>query len=144
MPDIEKSVKAVGALVALGGLILGVANYLETARKDAETRRLEVREHFLSKQLDLYTQATKAAAQLATAPQDSEEFAKAASRFWELYWGELSMVEDRGVESAMVRMGECLRGNCSACGSLEKCSLALAHACRQSLAVSWGVEDWRY
>ena len=144
MPDTEKTLKIIGALVTLGGLALGVANYLETARKDAETRRIQAREHFLTRQLKLYTDATQTAAKLATSSRESEDFTKAADRFWELYWGELSMVENRDVEAAMVQMGHCLEGNCQACPDLQRCSLALAHACRQSLAESWGVSDWRY
>ena len=144
MPNVENTLKIVGFCVALGGLVLGAANYLETARKDAETRRLEARKHFLSRQLELYTDATRAAAKLATSSPDSEDFTDAAGRFWELYWGELAMVEDHQVEAAMVAMGRCLQGDCSGCGKLAQCSLNLAHACRRSLAESWGVEDWRY
>ncbi len=151
MPDFEKTLKLVGVVVTLGGLALGVANYLETARKDAETRSLEARKQFLARQLELYTEATRAAAKLATSKADSPEFRQAGSRFWELYWGELSMVETRQVEAAMVEMGNCLNDRCSGCElepklkpNLEQCSLALAHACRRSLAESWGVQDWRY
>lgn len=141
--DVEKTLKWIGAIVALGGLALGVVNYLATVRRDAETRNLEARKQYLTRQLDLYTDATRAAAKLATAPPDSAEYRKARTRFWELYWGELSMVENQGVETAMKRMGDCLNGTC-ACSSLTQCSLDLAHACRRSLAESWGVPDWRY
>lgn len=58
-----------------------------------------------------------AANYLATVRKDADsritERAAAARRFWELYWGELSMVENPEVEAAMVQMGNCLNGNCS-------------------------------
>jgi hypothetical protein len=54
------------------------------------------------------------------------------------------MVENQGVETAMRRMGDCLNGKCVDCPNLSRCSLDLAHACRRSLAESWGVPDWRY
>jgi len=142
--DVEKTLKWIGAVVALGGLALGVANYLATVRRDAETRNLEARKQYLTRQLDLYTDATRAAAKLATARPDSAEYLAARARFWELYWGELSMVENREVEAAMKRMGDCLNGKCVECSSLARCSLDLAHACRRSLAESWNVPDWRY
>lgn len=142
--DLERTLKWIGAVVALGGLALGIANYLATARRDVETRNLEARKQYLTRQLDLYTDATRAGAKLATAKPGSPEYAKALSRFWELYWGELSMVENREVEAAMKQMGDCLNGRCSGCSSLERCSLDLAHACRRSLAESWDVPDWRY
>jgi hypothetical protein len=146
MLDLEGKLKLIGVIVTLGGLALGVANYLQTARKDAETRRIESRKQFLTRQLALYTEATQTAAKLVTAAPNSPGFTQAKTRFWELYWGELSMVESRKVEGAMVNMGKCLNGSCSDCSKndLEHCSLDLAHACRQSLAESWGVEDWRY
>jgi hypothetical protein len=142
--DVEKTLKWIGVVVALGGLALGVANYLATVRRDAETRNLEARKQYLTRQLDLYTDATRAAAKLATARADSAEYLAARARFWELYWGELSMVESRGVEAAMKNMGDCLNGTCVACSSVARCSLDLAHACRRSLAESWNVPDWRY
>ncbi len=144
MADIEKTLKLVGVIVTLGGLALGVANYLATIRRDVETRNLEARKQYLTRQLELYTEATRAAAKLATSHQDSREFAGAKQRFWELYWGDLSMVENDKVETAMKQMGDCLNGDCWGCPDLKKCSLNLAHACRRSLADSWGVPDWRY
>ncbi len=54
------------------------------------------------------------------------------------------MVENQGVEAAMKRMGHCLTGRCVDCANLPRCSLDLAHACRRSLADSWGIADWRY
>ncbi|HXD95926.1 MAG TPA: hypothetical protein VN646_05265 [Candidatus Acidoferrum sp.] len=142
--DIEKTLKWIGAVVALGGLALGVVNYLATVRRDVETRNLEARKQYLTRQLDLYTEATRSAAKIATAKPGSPDHAKALARFWELYWGELSMVENSAVEGAMRNMGDCLNGQCSGCPNLQRCSLDLAHACRRSLADSWGVPDWRY
>ena len=144
MADVEKTLKLVGAIVTLGGLALGVANYLATVRRDVETRNLEARKQYLTRQLDLYTEATRAAAKLATSRPDSPESIAARQRFWELYWGELSMVENLEVEKAMKQMGDCLSGDCRGCSDLKRCSLDLAHACRRSLADSWGVPDWRY
>jgi hypothetical protein len=146
MPDIEKTLKLVGAVVAIGGLTLGVANYLATIRKDVDARNLEARKLYLTRQFDLYTEVTRVAAKLATLKADSTERDAAERRFWELYWGELSMVENPEVEGAMKKMGDCLRDDCSGCtnSDLSQCSLALAHACRRSLANSWGVADWRY
>ena len=142
--DVEKSLKWVGAVVTLGGLALGIANYLATIRRDVETRNLEARKQYLTRQLDLYTDATRAAAKIATSKPGSAEHVKALNRFWELYWGELSMVENAAVEGAMKSMGDCLLNKGCRCGDLPHCSLELAHACRRSLADSWGVPDWRY
>jgi hypothetical protein len=41
----------------------------------------------------------------------------------------------------MVLFGQCLNKNCSQ-AELQPLALKLAHACRDSLADSWGVQDW--
>ena len=94
------------------------------------------------------TEATQAAAVLATTT-DEAELTAARNRFWALYWGELAMVENGGVsaeaggvESAMVAYGRCLKQACEQT-ELQRLALNLAHACRDSLAVSWGVTDWQ-
>jgi hypothetical protein len=137
----------ISTLVAVGGLLWGVTSFLITSRIQAETRQLEARRPFLERQLTLYTEATQNAAILATS-SDAAAIEKARQRFWELYWGELAMVENGGinvnkggVESAMVLFGQCLNKNCSQ-AELQPLALKLAHACRDSLADSWGVQDW--
>ena len=143
----ETLIKWIGALVAAGGLLWGATSFLITARIQAETRQLEARKPFLDRQLTLYTEATQNAAILATS-NDPDAIAKARQRFWELYWGQLAMVEngglsakEGGVEAAMVAFGQCLNRGCPQ-PELQPLALRLAHACRDSLAVSWGVQDW--
>jgi hypothetical protein len=119
----------------------GVYNFTESQRGQAETRRIEATKPFLDRQLTLYTSATQAAATLATSSDEAER-AGALKRFWSLYWGELALVEDQRVEAAMVRIKDALASNASK-EELQQRSLALAHACRDSLAESWGVKQWR-
>jgi hypothetical protein len=142
--DLEKTLKWIGAITTLVGLALGVMNYLATVRRDAETRNLEARKQYVTRQLDLYTDATRAAAKIATSKPESPEYTKAFDRFWELYWGELSMIETTRVEAAMKNMGDCLLNKGCRCGDLQHCSLELANACRRSLADSWGIPEWQY
>jgi hypothetical protein len=56
--------------------------------------------------------------------------------------GEPALVEDRLVEGAMKAFGDALIANASA-DTLQCLSLSPAHACRESLAESWGVEQWQ-
>ena len=143
----ETLIKWVTAFVAVGGLLWGITSFLITSRIQAETRQLESRKPFLERQLRLYEEATKNASILATS-SDVNAIEPARQRFWELYWGELAMVEngglnakEGGVESAMVKFGDCMNKGCTQ-AALQPLALRLAHACRDSLAVSWGVEDW--
>jgi len=103
-----------------------------------EARRVESTRPFLEKQLALYGEAALVCARLSTEPADE----KALARFWELYWGELALVENDDVESAMVSFKNALTITPDDESSLRECALNLAKACRVSLARSWGVEAW--
>ncbi len=62
-------------------------------------------------------------------------------RFWELYWGELALVESKDVEGAMVALGKELKKSSPEKENLQKLSLNLAHACKSSIHESWGVDE---
>ena len=113
---------------------------IQNSERLVETRRIESTKPFLERQLALYSEATKTAAQVAT-QGSSEAGRKAQARFWELYWGELALVENRSVEAAMKRMGDALRTGAPT-AELEQAALAVAHACRDSLDRSWGIRAW--
>lgn len=110
------------------------------AERLAESRRIESTKPFLERQLKLYTEATQIAAKIATS-NDKDEISNAIKRFWELYWGELALVENKDVELAMVEMGEGLKFS-EHQDILKKRSLTLATACRISLDRSWGIHAW--
>jgi len=126
-PDnLESWIKALtmaGAAVAFGW---GIFQFITTQNAQAETRRIEATRPFLDRQLKLYTEATQAAASLATSKKN-EELVAATERFWSLYWGELALVEDKRVEAAMVQFGGALQQG-SAGEKLHTLSLELAHA----------------
>ena len=147
----ENGLKIITILGAIASFFWGVYQWrekstqeLEAGKRESErlveTRKIEATKPFLERQLALYAEVTKIAAQVAT-QGNSESGKKALTRFWELYWGELALVENRSVEAAMKRMGNALRGNAST-QELEQASLAVAHACRESLDRSWGIRAW--
>jgi hypothetical protein len=104
----------------------------------AEARRVESTRPFLEKQLALYAEAALICARLATSPGDGN----ALARFWELYWGELALVENNDVERAMVAFKNALVITPEDEDALKDCALNVAKSCRISLARSWGVEAW--
>lgn len=133
-----KVLSTLGAVIVFGW---GMVQFLATQHTQSETRRIEATKPFLERQLKLYTEATQVAAVLATSNHPDEVDA-ASKRFWSLYWGELALVEDKHVEAAMVQLGRALQEG-RVGQQLQSQSLALAHACRDSLAESWGVKQWR-
>lgn len=149
----DEALKLIGALGALLSFAWGVwvwrdqsKTRLEQARAEsesaAESRRVEATKPFLERQLKLYTEASQVAAQIATS-NDAAVVAKSTDRFWQLYWGELALVENREVEAAMVQYGNALE-NPADRATLRQRSLDLAKACRRSLDRSWGINAWTY
>jgi hypothetical protein len=146
---VEQIAKWVAVFVSVGTLVWGIISYLIAYGVQAETHALEAKKPFLEYQLQLYKEAVKVAQVLATTDDDDIK-EKNETRFWELYYGELGLVENGGlkatgggVEAAMVRIANCLDApTCDETSELPYLSLALAHACRNSLAASWGVPDW--
>src|SRR2546425_3616720 len=88
---VDAVAKWVSVAVTLFGFIWGVGSTLQTYAMNA-------RAPFLDRQLKLYEEAIETAAILATSA-DADQLQKAEVRFWELYWGELAMVENGGVKS---------------------------------------------
>ena len=98
---------------------------------------------FLQKQLELCFQATETASRLAS-ETDPIEWEKARVTFWRLYWGPLSIVENRAVESAMVELGRLVPDKPSVAPQLPMTALGvpsykLAHAARDLVLESWNV-----
>jgi hypothetical protein len=144
--------KFLSIIGAIGSFVWGVWVWQDKAEKEraqarfdaaryAETRRVEAMKPFLDKQLALFTEATQVASYIANAPS-REGAAKQIERFWQLYWGELALVERGNVAKAMIAFGNGLNGG-QPPRVLQGLALDLAHACRDELAVAWGTDAWR-
>ena len=161
--------KFIGAAVLLVGIAVPFYQYTRTLEKErrdradkkaaddqqlakqVEAARIEAQKPFLQRQQELYFAAAVAASRLATLDLGPERDA-ARKRFYELYWGELSIVEDKLVEKAMVRFADTLDDfeqkkfdKDSGTPKVDKLdlqqkSLELAHACRDSLARGFGYD----
>jgi hypothetical protein len=102
------------------------------------------RRPFLQKQLELCFEATDAASRLALETNPTE-WEKSRFTFWRLYWGILGIVEDQGVASAMVQLGQLVPQTPSnppqlPMSSLQRPALTLAHAARDLMRRSWDVD----
>jgi hypothetical protein len=131
----------VAPIVAAFGFFLAILKYFNDRTAERERRLLEANKPFLDRQLELYFEAVRTARTIATSG-DPAAVAAATTRFFELYWGELALVEDEAVEGAMVAFSNALDRPAPA-DELKLFSLALAHACRESLAQSWKAPAWK-
>ena len=149
--DFAEWLQILGLMGAIISFVWGVYQWRDQSSKElkhreaeadrlATTRKIEATKPFLDRQLKLYAEASQVAAIIATT-SNREELTKATKRFWELYWGELALVENNAVEQAMIELGKGLKNNLSQ-SDLQQLSLHLVHACRQSLDRSWGIHAW--
>ena len=69
------------------------ADLERNSREQLTNVRRELQRPYEEKKLNLYLDAARVLAHLATSPSVDKENTEA--RFWELYWGELAFVESR-------------------------------------------------
>ena len=123
------------------GVVISVWNITAAYQKDADARRIEAAKPFLELRQKRYTEAIQAASILASQKfHTPDEIDAARKRFWELYWGELSLVEEADVETAMVKLGASLEPGLKKTPQ-QDLTYCLAHALRDSLIRSWGVGE---
>lgn len=113
-PDLEMKVKAwdailktVTAVLLIVTVVVGVAQYLSQRQqlivqnqREQEQRAKEFNSMIYRARLDLYQEATDVLARFAYAPTTAEA-EKANQRFWELFDGKISLVEDEQVQKEM-------------------------------------------
>ena len=85
---------------AVGAVGVSLIQYMGQRNDEIAQRDMEIvvldrqsKQKFLDKQFELYTEAVIVVSRLATG-SEYEGREKDSIRFWQLYWGELGMVED--------------------------------------------------
>jgi hypothetical protein len=146
----------VGLLVGLIAGVWSVYTHFEQGKAEREQSaaalqiqiklaEFESQRPFYQRQLDYFGDAARAAAQVATLA-DGEKRESAKQRFWELYWGELGIVEKGEFAHAMVQFGEALRAEKDGqpvavhSGGMTEAAYAIAKAARSEIADAWRVD----
>jgi hypothetical protein len=109
-------------------------------QRESAIRQFEAQRPFLDKQLALYFETSEVVGRLVTLAPTDPKWSQDERRFWALYWSELSMVEQDGVEGAMVRLGTSLKkykADPSQISAVEKDALGLAHSIGASIKRRW-------
>ncbi|WP_299229093.1 hypothetical protein [uncultured Psychroserpens sp.] len=130
--SVDRIFKIVATIATLSTILVGIFNYSD--KKEGEFRKV-----FWEKRFEFYQKVTDLAAAIAIA-KDLESVKDEREKFWILYWGKLSMIEDQAVFDAMVNYGDHLfnqeKMGQKAYG-LKQRSYLLARACRNSLKETW-------
>jgi hypothetical protein len=112
--------------------------YADQKQADAYKAQIEAARPFLELRQKRYLEAAHAAGILAEPSLHTQkELVDARKQFYELYWADLSLVEETDVAVAMENFSMTLRS--SPRTEPQDKSLALAHALGDSLTRSWGV-----
>jgi hypothetical protein len=113
------------------------------AAKEARAALVQARRPFLERKMALFFEASKLAGTLSRTPVGTKDWQAAEARFWTLYWGEMSIVEEGAVEDRMKKFGDALNAHkelrdADTAKDLQLASYRLAHALRDELAADWG------
>ena len=111
-------------------------------KEHIEQTAKEFRKTFYEKQLQFYTEASEAAATLATEKIGSADYINARKNFYRLFWGRLSIVEDKTVEAKMVLFERLLtdyekKESSVSQDELQQSSLKLAHEASKYTITVW-------
>ncbi|HEX5171977.1 MAG TPA: hypothetical protein VFW11_22515 [Cyclobacteriaceae bacterium] len=147
-------IRAIGPALVLAGIIVGIIQFKQNATADRTARngqynmtlaqaQREAKKPFYERQFSLYLEAADVTSRIAN-PINEDDRGKAVARFWQLYWGQLAVVESAEVATAMVHFKEVLE-NDALTGDARRTELSLkayelAHQCRDSFIDSWKVE----
>jgi hypothetical protein len=92
---------ATGTAVVIG-IILSILQYKENSLHQRYEAARDFQKTFYQEQMTVYAEAVNATAVLSTIDPDHIEYQKAREKFYELFWGRMSMFEDKCVEARMV------------------------------------------
>lgn len=151
--------KLLQSLAIAVGILATIWQYIANSRSEREEAAREYQKSFYQAQMSVYAEAVNETATLSTANPDSSVYQEARKKFFELFWGRMSMFEDKCVEAKMVEFRKLLikfeqkdysrvsfYDPCTATSciygtvdqvTLKKASLRLAHACRVYTIQTW-------
>jgi hypothetical protein len=136
---IETVTKIGQGLAIIIGIIVTISQFKKQTedKRQQERDRLEqtakeYRKYFYQKQFEFYSEAVEATAILSTEELYSEDYNKARKLFFRLFWGRLSMVEEKSVENDMMDFKKLLieyekPNSAITIDQLQQASLCLAH-----------------
>ena len=156
----DSVIKNIGVLTAVATLVGSAIAFFVQRADEIEDRKLqtavnerqakaterESKRIYLEKQAEIYFEIVPLVSKLANA--ESAELIQQGDerRFWQIFWGELGMVEDADVARAMDLFGVSLnafqgRIDKGQCAKMRKAiSITLSHCVRKSLGDSWDVQ----
>jgi len=166
---IENPLRVFGSLFGVVAVVIGIYASVRQYKENSENERIaaarEYQKSFYEAQMEVYAEAVSATSIIATAEPSSPDYVDNRKKFLQLFWGRMSMFEDKCVEARMVEFRrllikfeqkdfspEILQDPCSPARceidtvtqvTLKFASLRLAHQCRIYTIKTWQQEKER-
>jgi hypothetical protein len=102
LDKLDVPVKLIQGLAIAIGIILSLMQYYKNSQQERVEAARNYQKTFYEEQMKVYTEAVQAASIISTAIPESEQYTEARQKFFQLFWGRMSMFEDRCVEAKMV------------------------------------------
>lgn len=144
----ELIIKAVTPIITVAGILVGIWQFTSGERRTtareyaliAKQDSIEFKRKTWEEQLATYRRLVTVAGEVATSSGDQARFSRAVREFDVLYWGLMTFVQDKPVESAMldfhIEISDFQKGRSSA-ERLKVRANMLIQATRESLARTW-------
>lgn len=160
---LELAAKFIGSVLVLAGIIVTIvhfnksqSNQLKALEKQIQSQQKENKEmhlnnfqnSFWQQQLKFYIEASSHAAKLTQYELNSEAYLEVRNRFYTLFWGPMSIVEDKLVKEAMEDYSSYLQiyedtKSEEDLHRLQQKSYQLAKTCRESSIKRWELKDFK-
>lgn len=130
-------IKLSGIFITAMSIYLGLTNFNKQQNASAE---LEFKRNFWRKQIDVYSELCKNAGSLIASIDNDEKFAVEKDKFISLYYGEIILVEDQKVDSAIRELKSYLEivqpKDPNMVNTLKLKVIELSEACKASISAS--------
>ena len=156
---VDGPLKLIQGLSIAVGILFTLLQYMSNSEHERAEAARDFQKTFYEEQMNIYSEAVNSTAVISTAVPQSKEYGDARAKFLELFWGRMSMFEDKCVEAKMVEFRKLLIKfeqndyspvlfedpcNTEQCPYdtvdqvvLKKASLRLAHQCRLYTIRTW-------
>ncbi len=105
---IEGPTKLFQALAIIVGVTLSVLQFKANSANQREEAARDYKKSFYQEQMKVYAEAVSSTAVLSTAEPGGVPYTDAHDQFYQLFWGRMSMFEDKCVEQKMVQFRKLL------------------------------------
>lgn len=105
---IEGPSKLLQAIAIVVGVSLSLLQYKSNSDSERKESARDYQKTFYQSQMNVYAEAVNTTSVISTAEPKSEDYEKGRAQFFQLFWGRMSMFENKCVEQKMIQFRKLL------------------------------------